>query len=213
LVVLATAQKPVVVSHGQHLPIQPVRGQVCYVPTNEETRKLLRPVCAGSYLLPCHHQMHTLGATFEPGETEAIWNAEANIRLINELQPHVPALQKHWNESCLQNEPTGRVSIRAASPDHLPIVGLLPDDVFSRQHYADLQQGRAHRHYASAQYQNGLLATLAHGSNGFTTSFLCADILFALATGLSPPVPRKMLSALHPGRFLIRDLQRGLVSN
>ena len=48
------------------------------------------------------------------------------------------------------------------------------------------------------------------GSQGFLMAPLLADLLAAVITGIPASQPRAILNLMHPGRFLIRSLKRGI---
>jgi tRNA 5-methylaminomethyl-2-thiouridine biosynthesis bifunctional protein len=49
---------------------------------------------------------------------------------------------------------------------------------------------------------------LGLGSRGLAYAPLCAELLAAQITGEVPPLARDLAQALHPARFIIRNLQR-----
>ncbi|WP_372765686.1 hypothetical protein, partial [Litorivivens sp.] len=55
-----------------------------------------------------------------------------------------------------------------------------------------------------------LYLNVAHGSRGLTSTPLAAEILASQICGEVPPLPRELLRALSPSRFLIRDIIRGI---
>lgn len=206
LVILANANGASQLEQSQWLPLQKVRGQISHLLPTLQSRKLLRPLCASTYLVPGGDGNLILGATFEPDSHATSWQGHPSTQLIDTMCQRAPSLANALGEA--DPSDPGRVSFRSTTLDHLPILGALPDPDFYQQQYADLQRGKPESLYADAQYQNGLMVSLGHGSHGFTTSLLCADILLSLAEGLSPAIPNPLLSAIHPGRFLIRDLLR-----
>lgn len=70
------------------------------------------------------------------------------------------------------------VGFRAQAVDRLPLVGRL---------------------------QSGIGLSLAHGSKGFSSGFLAAEILVALHFGDTPVVPARVGLAIQPGRFKALD--------
>jgi tRNA 5-methylaminomethyl-2-thiouridine biosynthesis bifunctional protein len=49
------------------------------------------------------------------------------------------------------------------------------------------------------------------GSRGLSYAPLTAEILAAEIAGEQPSLPRELLNALHPARFIIRDLKRNRI--
>ena len=97
---------------------------------------------------------------------------------------------------------------RANSPDRVPVVGAVPDEAFFESHYHDLHHGRPAGGYRPAEHVDGLYVNLAHGSRGFTTAFLGAEIIASMVDGAAPPVGRKLLDHLNPARFIVRRLKQ-----
>ena len=60
-------------------------------------------------------------------------------------------------------------------------------------------------------YMKGLYLSTGHGSRGLTSTPLAAQLLASRICGEAPPVSRELSAALSPARFLIRQLQRGLI--
>jgi len=102
----------------------------------------------------------------------------------------------------------GRVGIRATTTDHLPLVGPVPAKALFLDTFADLRHGGARRRFGPAPYRPGLFVLTGLGSRGFSTAPLAAQILRATLLGEPLPVPRDVHDALHPARFLVRDLKR-----
>ena len=100
------------------------------------------------------------------------------------------------------------VGFRAMSKDRVPIVGAVPDQEFFVEEYADIKHGRKNKSYRPAEYLDGLYISAAHGSRGFTSSFLSAEIIAAQITGEPAPVSKRILDYLQPSRFIVNDLKR-----
>jgi tRNA 5-methylaminomethyl-2-thiouridine biosynthesis bifunctional protein len=79
---------------------------------------------------------------------------------------------------------SGRCSIRVVTPDQIPIAGPA--------------QGNAPNLYVLA----------ALGSRGFTTAFLCAEVIASQACGEPSPVEHDVTLALAPDRFAKRRQKR-----
>ncbi|HQX89287.1 MAG TPA: hypothetical protein PKY03_02695, partial [Moraxellaceae bacterium] len=104
----------------------------------------------------------------------------------------------------------GRAAMRCQSPDYLPLVGPVAGIESFCQDYAGLRDGKV-LPYPLLKTQPGLYITLAHGSRGFGQSLLCAEIIASEICREPAPVSRKVLNALHPMRFSVRDLKRNRI--
>lgn len=98
---------------------------------------------------------------------------------------------------------------RATSPDHLPLVGPVPDAKAFRAAYAGLSTGKRFPAYPPAPRYPGLLMLGALGPRGFQAAFLSADLLASRILGWPLPVDAPMRDALDPARFLARALRKG----
>ena len=153
------------------------------------------------FITPAHDGVHTIGATFDHGSSPVVHDDdhERNIAgfaaALADLAPGIVPL-------------TGRAAMRCISPDHLPLAGALPDHATFTQSFADLRHGHSWTRYAPATYRPGLYVLTGLGSRGFVAAPLAAEMLAAEIAGEPAPLPRDVLAALHPARFLVKDLKR-----
>jgi tRNA 5-methylaminomethyl-2-thiouridine biosynthesis bifunctional protein len=155
-------------------PIQPVRGQLSWV------RGVSGPAVAwGAYAAPTRDGL-SFGATHDRDDTDAGWRADDDRRNREALAARLPALAARLEGAAVE----GRASIRATTPDRLPIAG---------------------------EVAPGLLALGGLGSRGFTLAPLLAEHLAALALGTPSPLPQALQRVVTPERFARRAQRRGLV--
>lgn len=201
VVVLAGALGVNAMSQAAWLPLEARRGQVSLVPTNSRAEALRSTLLFGGYLTPAHGGIHVLGATFDD-EIEIDVRAEDHARNFETLDMVAPAL---FSPSA---QVGGFAAVRCMSPDHLPIVGPMPE----RNSYIDAFGGLRHGHpwsqYPSATYQSGLYVMTALGARGLVSAPLAAEMLACHITGEPWPLERELVTALHPARFLVRELKR-----
>lgn len=185
------------------LSMQPVRGQISYLPANEESCGLKAAICYDGYLLPQMNQQHVVGASFKPGQTST------DVR-DDEHQENLQAL-KSWLPD-LFNVPQamkGRAAVRVVTPDRMPLVGPIVNMDFVSAHYSDLQKGKPATQYPLAQYLPGLYINTGHGARGLTSGFLSAELIAAQINNEPLPVSNRVVYALNPSRFVIRALKKG----
>ena len=60
-------------------------------------------------------------------------------------------------------------------------------------------------------YLPNLYVNCGMGSRGLSYAPLTAEILAAQIAGETPPLERELLNAMHPARFIIRDLKRSRI--
>ena len=140
------------------------------------------PLSGGAYGAPFHDKL-VFGATFDASELDAQPPPVSDIahgRNRDALAKIAPDLAQRIELASA----SGRTSIRATTPDQLPIVGKLQDGT------------------------EGKFVLCGLGSRGFTTAFLCAEIIASQACGEPCPVETKIALALAPDRFEKRAAKR-----
>ena len=190
----------------RHLYIQPARGQLSVLQANAQSRELKMPVSSEGYLLPAIQQQHIAGASFELDDCcDHLCDTEhqQNLQAIHSWQADL------FNAADIVG---GRASVRAVTPDRMPVLGAAPDMGAYLQDYADLYKGKAAHSYNNGRYLHHLYINSGHGARGFSSAFLCAELLAASICNESLPVSNRVRYALHPARFLIRRLKKAQFS-
>ncbi|MCR9176000.1 MAG: tRNA (5-methylaminomethyl-2-thiouridine)(34)-methyltransferase MnmD [Alphaproteobacteria bacterium] len=191
------------------LPMVSVRGQLTAQPATRASLRLRSVITYGGYLAPAQGGVHALGATYDRGGFDpTLWPQPAlsddDIRNFNGLPDHLQRL--------IQDSPApgpGRASLRASTPDQLPAVGPVPLADGYRSAYAHLGTDASVHAGGLAPLKPGLFVLSGLGSRGLVTAPLMAELLASLMFDEPLPVDRTLAEALHPARFLIRDLKRG----
>jgi len=184
-------------------PLQKVRGQLAYLQAKSPDRESLKtPVCFDGYVIPAYQNQHTAGATYDPRDNATEIESGDQEAITAALRAALPHFE--WG-----GVSGGRVAFRTASPDHLPLVGPVADEAFYRRHYIDLKHGRPARQFDNARYHPGLFVSSGHGSRGLTSCLLSAELIAAMNNHEPLPLPRDLVNALHPARFIVRQLRRG----
>ncbi len=208
VVVIANAHSARQLAQTSHLPLKAIRGQVSHLPASGASAELRCVLCGDGYLAPAHEGQHCAGATFNLGdETEEprLEDHRSNLEMLAGFGQQVSG----WFAGLPPESLAGRVAFRCATPDYLPLVGPAPVAEDYMRDYAALgRNARSDIPLAGAHYP-GLHVNLGHGSRGLAYTPLAAQLLAAYITGELPPLPRRLLRALSPARFIIRDLIRG----
>jgi tRNA 5-methylaminomethyl-2-thiouridine biosynthesis bifunctional protein len=190
-----------------HLPLKPIRGQISCLPATADSKQLKTVICGEGYLAPASDGIHTLGATYNISETSTTVRAQDhrdNLAQLQKTAPEVAALFGPVDANLLD----GRAAFRCTTPDYLPIAGPAPIAERYRLDYALLRKNaRAHIPVAGACWP-GLYLNCGHGSRGMSYAPLCAELLASQICGEMPPLERDLRQAIHPGRFIIRDMKR-----
>jgi tRNA 5-methylaminomethyl-2-thiouridine biosynthesis bifunctional protein len=206
VVVIANAIAAAELAATSWLPLQARRGQVTLLPPTAPCRNLHAVLVYGGYLTPAHNGRQCLGATFDwvddpTAPVEA--DDDGHRRNLADLMAVFPDL-KHDPDAVLN----GRAAVRCTLPDHLPAAGPVPDDAAYRRDYAELRHGHPWARYPDASYHPGLYSLVGLGARGLVAAPLAAEILVSQVMGEPWPLERDLATALHPGRFLVRDLKR-----
>jgi len=159
------------------LPLRRVRGQLSWAPQSPHCG-LSAIVCREGYVTPAIDGRHLVGATFQRDDVDLAPRDEDD----RTNQWRLGRLLPGWADRPLS---VARVSLRAATPDRLPLVGALAP---------------------------GLYASLGHGSRGLTCAPLCGELLASMVCGEPLPLPEGLVRRLDPLRFGAIEVRSGVVS-
>jgi len=192
------------------LPVKSIRGQVSHQPLSGEHPHLPKTVvCAGGYVSPPEAGMLCFGASFNLHSEQIHLNQEDHQSNWQEMSSSLPDLARQLGVDNLSSEHLeGRVGFRCTSPDYLPLIGPAPDITSWEQNYASLQKNAHWKASIQADNHPGLWLNLGHGSRGLASIPLTAELLASQICGEPAPLETELLEALHPGRFIIRNLKR-----
>jgi len=213
LVIIASAQVASQLTQTAHLPLQKSRGQLSYfVADTAETQGVPRKVITGrGSVIPAANGFWT-GSTHQrnnnstlPSHHDDQVNLQCAIGLCPSLETALDITTTRSSDSW--------VGFRYSTPDRLPIVGAAPLADWYWQHYADLRHGRQLQVFPPPRYHDGMFLLTGFGSRGALHSVYAAEILTETITGIhqSPTgCSRAIANLLHPARFIIRQLRRGI---
>lgn len=205
VVIVANAFEARRLSPLEALPLQVIRGQVSLPQASASTCRLATLICHDGYLTPAQPDgRHCLGATFVPNCDDTQVTVEDHLANFEQLREVMPAFAASLPPP---SDWQGRAALRCQSPDYLPLLGPVPDREAFLGAYAGLVDGKV-ADYPDLPALPGLFVNLAHGSRGFAQAALAAEILAAELDGEPYPVSRRVLDALHPARFWVRELRR-----
>lgn len=204
-VVLATAGENAALNPYSKMIMRGRRGQVSYVRATKESEKTQCPLTCGGYFIPAKDGQHIVGATFDhwPDFFDKSYREvteQSHEKNRNKLRDYFPDM-----DFAVEG---GRASIRAMTPDHMPIVGPVFDEVWYKEAYAHLKHGPKGKAFSDAQYVDGLYTLCGLGARGVQTAPLLADVIAAYISGTPCPLENSFREALHPARFLIRDIRK-----
>ena len=186
-----------------HLPFRRSRGQLVYLDKKlvNTTEKDLNFI---NYLTEAD-DCFTLGATFDVDDFDESFRPEDSQDLLNSMQKSFPDV---LSEKIDVKDLSGRVCFRTVLKDYFPVVGASPDEAFYKSVYGDLKHGKPISTYGEAEYHKNLFLSCGHGSRGLTFSPLSAVYLSRLIRDGIHILSSSHIQAVHPGRFLIKDLKK-----
>ena len=208
VVIIANAHDALRFEQTKFLPLKAIRGQTTEVPGKKQI-PLKTVLCGKGYIGPVIDDNHHIGATFNLRCYDNECRPKDHRTNLDEITGLAPELAKKLAFEQLDIEKlSGRVGFRCASPDYLPLVGPVPDYAAFMQDYAPLRKDASQKLALPARYLPGLYITAGHGSKGLTSCPLAGELLAAYISQSVFPLATNLTHALHPGRFIIRDLMR-----
>ncbi len=201
IVVVATGPSAHQFTQTRGLPLEALRGQMTRIASEGALALLKKPLCAAGYILPALAGGHWCGATYQ----------SKNAQIKPEPADDVTNLQRIAGEFGLPAAPVLEqwVGVRAATPDHLPLVGPATDDTLFYQQFSRSAQDAKQFIPVPGASIEGLYVCAGFGSRGLTTIPMCADYLAALINQEPSSLSRGMQQSIAPARFARQRLVRG----
>lgn len=188
----------------EQLPLTSVRGQVTSMASNEKIAPLSTVICHKGYLTPANKNLHCIGATFQKNNFNTEAKPEEDKFNLDMLARCLPGLVQWQNKDIVSS----KARLRCMTPDHLPMVGAMPDIAAHKEQYGHLSRDKRWRYHQQAPVIDNLYMMTGLGARGLCTAPLLADILVADICGTPYPLNNEQLFNLAPNRFVIRDIIR-----
>ncbi|WP_455816592.1 bifunctional tRNA (5-methylaminomethyl-2-thiouridine)(34)-methyltransferase MnmD/FAD-dependent 5-carboxymethylaminomethyl-2-thiouridine(34) oxidoreductase MnmC [Pseudomonas cerasi] len=206
-VVLATGHRLTDLIQSEKLPVYAVSGQVSHVPTSEALSALKQVLCYDGYLTPVspQFQQHCIGASYHRGDTATEYRADDQQDNRDRLLRCLPDAE--WPKEIDVSDGKARCGVRAATRDHLPMMGALPDYEATLLQYETLAQQQ--QQAKPAPVYQGVFVLGALGSRGLCSGPLAAEVLAAQLCGEPIPLDSATLAATSPNRYWVRKLLKG----
>ena len=183
-------------------PLANVRGQVSYLPAGAVAAP--RVVLSGNgYLLPAFEGIVVTGSTYDFGSDDPEPRTEghaANLARLSRMLAEAAALPDPAGLD-------GAVGFRCMAPDHMPLVGAVPDVAAAREQ----QVGLSGAQLPDLPRRPGLYCASGYGSRGLVWAALAGELLASLIEGEPPPLEADLADALDPGRFTLRQARRAIL--
>jgi tRNA 5-methylaminomethyl-2-thiouridine biosynthesis bifunctional protein len=180
------------------LPLTPIRGQISYLPEpwREAESALRHVVCRSGYITPPQAGTVCVGASFGSGDADLTPRLADHAGNLQRLEELLPGAARGIDPALLD----GRVGLRSAAPDRLPLIGSLPDSSAKPGSAATLE---------TLPRLKGLHALLGLSARGMVWAPLAAELLASQLDGEPLPIERDLVRAVDPARFHLRALRRG----
>ena len=197
-VVVCNSYDNLAFNQTKHVKLSKVSGQISFLAPQYKSPSIL---CSDGYITPPietdYGPVNMCGATFDNCNSDEITEDAHSINIGK--SPY-----KFVDPKILG----GRRATRAMSSDHLPICGPVAKYSKYIEKYSDLHHGPNHKNFADAPYFDKLFINVGLGARGFLTAPLLAIHLTSLISGTPTPLNENIYHALHPARFIIRDLSK-----
>ena len=180
------------------LPLTPIRGQISCL--SQDMAERIDPpfhhvLCRSGYVTPPQAGIVCVGASFDSGDTDLRMRAADHAGNLQRLDELLPGAAQGIDAARLG----GRVGLRCAAPDRLPLIGTLPDTAADAGSSATLD---------NLPRMTGLHALLGLSARGMVWAPLAAELLASQLDGEPLPVERQLVRAVDPARFHLRALRR-----
>lgn len=206
-VIICTANQVTRLAQTAHLQVKPIRGQVTVTAATSASEALKTVLCGEGYISPARYHTHCMGATFKFNTDSLDVTREEHQENLDMLAGMAPALYQALDME-KQAAPDGRAAFRCTSPDYLPLIGPVMTEADFVDSYAALGKDATLKLTGTPHWQQGLYVNTAHGSRGMITAPLSGEVLAAYMDGELFPLSESLIQAIHPNRFLLRDLIR-----
>jgi tRNA 5-methylaminomethyl-2-thiouridine biosynthesis bifunctional protein len=203
--------------HGRPVPNRGSIGQF------QLPQALEAAIMDGGYALPCGDGSRAwIGATNNPGIGRAGANAAmpdamhaidapTALGAVDTNAAHEAAALRAIAARLLgTSQPSMSVwtGARAASKDHLPLIGPVTSDRAFSNAYAAIRHGPLAQAWPPCPYAPGQWCSIGHGSHGMLTTPLAAELIADLAFGTPRLITDELLPFTLPQRFALRELRR-----
>jgi tRNA 5-methylaminomethyl-2-thiouridine biosynthesis bifunctional protein len=183
----------------QALPLTPIRGQISCLPQDMAERidpPFHHVLCRSGYVTPPQAGIVCVGASFDSGDADLSIRPADHAGNMQRLDELLPGAAQGIDAARLG----GRVGLRCAAPDRLPLIGNLPDTTAVAGNSPTLD---------NLPRETGLHALLGLSARGMVWAPLAAELLASQLNGDPLPVERELARAVDPARFHLRALRRG----
>ena len=189
------------------LPVTQLRGQTSQLAASTSSLDLKTVICGEGYITPAAHGSHSSGASYNKGLFSTDLREADHQANVAQMAATDAGLGQALGPQDTTNM-DGRANYRCTTKDYLPIVGAVPDLPALMEDYDPLRRDARKVIPIMGSYQPNLYVHCGMGSRGLCYAPLTAELLAADIAAEIPPLERELRLAMHPARFLIRDLKK-----
>ena len=207
ILVVATAYGCEKFEQTNFLPVTQLRGQISKLPVGTRTKSLKTIVCGDGYITPAHDNYHSCGATYNKGLFSTklrVQDHEMNIAQMGHTDSGLGDVLKNLDATNMD----GRANFRCTTKDYLPIVGPVPNFSSMLKDFGFLRRDARADSMMMGDYLPNLYINCGMGSRGLSYAPYTAELLATQISQQIPSLERDLIQAMHPARFLIRDLKK-----
>jgi len=187
--------------------VKRLRGQITEYPESNSSGNLATVICGDGYITPSNDGRHSIGATYNLGVDNAnirLSDHQANIDQINRTDSALGAMLTPVDIKTLN----GRANFRCTTRDYLPIAGPVPKVNHMKDIFAFLRTDARKNSPELGSYHANLYINCGMGSRGLSYAPITAELIADEITHSLSSTERDLRLAMHPARFLIRDLKK-----
>lgn len=192
--------------------LKALAGQINQVPATALSITLPSVITGPCTITPCHQGYHTIGSSYRPDSTDESTlrlDTAHNLHQLQHLSEPLASTFAHLSTEALP----ARAACRWNTRDYLPLIGPVPTAMYTQScdpGKPSPAPGSPRYHDAFLQDHRNLYLNTAHGSRGFTQSWLAAEIILSNLLNSVAPLDQRSLDAVHPARFIRRRLRKGV---
>ncbi len=189
------------------LPVKKLHGQISHLPATNESDRLKTIICGHGYVTPAHENWHSCGATYNNDIHSLSLRTQDTESNIEKIMGTDPALRELFTGISAEDA-NGWAHFRCTTPDYLPILGPVPIPSRITENFKTLQTNARASVRKTGIYRQNLYIHCGLGSKGMSYAPLTAELLASEIANEIPSFEEKLRLAMHPARFLIRDLKK-----
>ncbi|WP_440053186.1 bifunctional tRNA (5-methylaminomethyl-2-thiouridine)(34)-methyltransferase MnmD/FAD-dependent 5-carboxymethylaminomethyl-2-thiouridine(34) oxidoreductase MnmC [Pseudoalteromonas sp. T1lg65] len=190
------------------IPLHGVRGQVSHIKAGPESSKLATVLCHKGYFTPAYENLHCMGATFDKNTKSREVTDQDNQ--LNRTQLMGFYQDTEFAQS-LGDVTSAKAAVRCCFNDHLPMLGQVQQQDDFTSAFANLRVGKQYGFANPNLPHEGLHIITGFGARGLCSAPLATEHLVSAILAEPRPLSERVHQAIHPARFMVRELIRNKI--